>query len=222
MGKNNIKNLFGSNTRIKLLELFFTHPDQTFFVREITRLIDEQINSVRRELSNLLSLNVLKKEERDNKVFYGVNQQFKNYVAFAMIFDDNFDKESLSRNTLRELEQEAKLTPAINDAKFDWQKAVAQIDDELQVAILAGRLVADSPSQVDLLLVGDNSRGAISDWAAAIEQAYGSDLVYTILSYDEFVHRLSIRDQFVMDVLSGGYCTIRDLPELIKEKNVRN
>lgn len=218
MGKNSIKNLFGSKTRIKLLELFFTHPDQSYYVREITRMIDEQINSVRRELANLLSIQLIKKDERDNKVFYGVNQKFKNYVAFAMIFDDNFDKSSLSKNTMRELEQEAKITPVMDDTKFDWQKAIVQIDDELQVAILAGHLVPESTSQVDLLLVGDDSQGKISNWASGVEKSYGSDLAYSILTYDEFVYRMSIRDQFVMDVLSGHYCVIRDIPGIIKEK----
>lgn len=181
-------------------------------------MIDEQINSVRRELANLLSIQLIKKDERDNKVFYGVNQKFKNYVAFAMIFDDNFDKSSLSKNTMRELEQEAKITPVMDDTKFDWQKAIVQIDDELQVAILAGHLVPESTSQVDLLLVGDDSQGKISNWASGVEKSYGSDLAYSILTYDEFVYRMSIRDQFVMDVLSGHYCVIRDIPGIIKEK----
>lgn len=40
--------LFGSKTRVKLLHLFLNNPGQPFYVREITRKIDEQINSVRR------------------------------------------------------------------------------------------------------------------------------------------------------------------------------
>jgi hypothetical protein len=44
-----IEQLFGSKTRVKLLKLFFSNPNRSFYVREITRTIDEQINSVRRE-----------------------------------------------------------------------------------------------------------------------------------------------------------------------------
>ena len=46
-----IDQLFGSKTRVKLLELFYSNPNRSFYVREITRKIDEQINSVRRELA---------------------------------------------------------------------------------------------------------------------------------------------------------------------------
>ena len=49
--------LFGSKTRVKLLHLFLNNPGKSFYVREITRKIDEQINSVRRELSNMLTAN---------------------------------------------------------------------------------------------------------------------------------------------------------------------
>ena len=48
-----VEKLFGSKTRAKLLKLFFENPEKSFYVREITRVIEEQINSVRRELLNL-------------------------------------------------------------------------------------------------------------------------------------------------------------------------
>ncbi|MEK7562001.1 MAG: hypothetical protein AAB541_04030 [Patescibacteria group bacterium] len=51
--------LFGSKTRVKLLSLFYSNPNRSFYVREITRKIDEQINSVRRELANLLSIGIV-------------------------------------------------------------------------------------------------------------------------------------------------------------------
>ena len=54
-----IEQLFGSKTRVKLLYLFFGNPNRPFYVREITRKVDEQINSVRRELSNLLSIGII-------------------------------------------------------------------------------------------------------------------------------------------------------------------
>ena len=40
-----IEQLFGSKTRVKLLQLFYANPNRSNYVREITRKIDEQINS---------------------------------------------------------------------------------------------------------------------------------------------------------------------------------
>ena len=57
---NPTEKLFGSKTRAKLLKLFFENPGKSFYVREMTRVIDEQINSVRRELLNLESIGIIK------------------------------------------------------------------------------------------------------------------------------------------------------------------
>ena len=64
-----LEKLFGSKTRAKLLALFFENPDKSYYVREITRVIEEQINSVRRELTNLNALGLVKieKYEKDPK-----------------------------------------------------------------------------------------------------------------------------------------------------------
>lgn len=219
--KVGIKNLFGSNTRIKLLELFYTNYDKIYYVREITRLIDEQVNSVRRELANLELLGVVKKTEKDNKVFYGVDQKFSYYLAFAMIFDENFDHGSLSRSTIRELEQEANVLPTPSDDKFDWQKMVARSDNYLRLVILTGGLVPDSESEIDMLLVGDNTKQEISKWAALAEQTYGSGLVYTIVSYDEFAYRLSIRDRFLTQILDQPFVVVKDMTNLLEKGDNR-
>ncbi len=65
--------LFGSKTRVKLLTLFYNNVDRPYYVREITRKIDEQINSVRRELQNLLSIGILKSVSRSNRLYYEVD-----------------------------------------------------------------------------------------------------------------------------------------------------
>src|ERR1700756_2434427 len=81
-----VEQLFGSKTRVKLLQLFYSNPNRSFFVREITRKIDEQINSVRRELSNLLSIGIITSDNTNNKLYYEVNQKFEYYEPLRQIF----------------------------------------------------------------------------------------------------------------------------------------
>src|SRR6185312_3872575 len=87
-----IEQLFGSKTRVKLLQLFYSNPNRSFFVREITRKIDEQINSVRRELSNLLSVGIITSETTNNKLYYEVNQKFEYYDPLREIFGGGVKK----------------------------------------------------------------------------------------------------------------------------------
>ena len=82
--------LFGSKTRAKLLRLFFENPEKSFYVREMTRVIGEQINSVRRELLNLESIGIIKNETFDNKVYYSANSKeycrpVKNYLKGLVV-----------------------------------------------------------------------------------------------------------------------------------------
>src|ERR1700676_5528197 len=81
-----IEQLFGSKTRVKLLQLFYSNANRPFYVREITRKIDEQINSVRRELSNLLSIGIITSDANNNRLYYEVNQKYNYYAPLAQIF----------------------------------------------------------------------------------------------------------------------------------------
>src|SRR5215469_2375294 len=81
-----IEQLFGSKTRVKLLQLFYSNPNRSFYVREITRKIDEQINSVRRELSNLLNIGIIVSDNTNNRLYYEVNQAYEFYEPLRAIF----------------------------------------------------------------------------------------------------------------------------------------
>ena len=51
--------LFGSKTRVKILNLFFSNPKKQFFVRELEREVKVQINAIRRELVNLKKVGLI-------------------------------------------------------------------------------------------------------------------------------------------------------------------
>ncbi len=74
------------------MHLFYSNPNRSFYVREITRKIDEQINSVRRELSNLLSIGIIVSENTNNKLYYEVNQKFEYYDPLKEIFGGGVKK----------------------------------------------------------------------------------------------------------------------------------
>ena len=93
-----IEQLFGSKTRVKLLQLFYTNPNRSFYVREITRKIDEQINSVRRELSNMLSIGIISSETNNNKLYYEVNQDYEFYDPLFLMFGSGSKKKAGSKS----------------------------------------------------------------------------------------------------------------------------
>lgn len=192
--------LFGSKTRVKLLHLFFNNPGKAFYVREITRLIDEQINSVRRELANMLEVGAITSDSADNKLYYEVNQRYEHYAPFRAMFGDA--KQSASPSQTK-------------GAVPDWQKVISKLPG-VRVAIAAGVLVKGSASQVDLLLVGDLSAAKVKALTSAIEKSEGRDVTYSVLSYDEFYYRLSVRDKFITAILANKHDVIIDTDNILK------
>jgi hypothetical protein len=192
--------LFGSKTRVKLLHLFLNNPGKAFYVREITRLIDEQINSVRRELANMLEVGIITSDSADNKLYYEINQRYEFYVPFRAIFAD---------------QKVASIAQPIKGDGAAWEKAIKALSG-IRVAIAAGVLVPGSASSVDLLLVGTLPDKKVSALIASIEGSEGRELRYSVLSYDEFYYRLSVRDKFINDILINKHRILVDTDNILK------
>lgn len=193
--------LFGSKTRIKLLHLFLNNPGKSFYVREITRLIDEQINSVRRELANMMKVGIIKSDTADNKLYYEVDQRYEHYVPLRAIFGD--DKDS-AKSAVEKPKQ----------STLDWQSRLDELGG-IKLAVMAGVFVAGSASKVDLLLVGNPAPARTKAFIKTLEKKEGRELNYSVLSYDEFYYRLSIRDKFITELLSSKHVVLRDNEQIL-------
>lgn len=195
-----IDQLFGSKTRVKLLELFYSNPNRSFYVREITRKIDEQINSVRRELANLLNAGIIISETTNNKLYYEVNQEFEFFQPLSEIF--------------------GKGTGAVaKKAKADAQKSE---DDSLkalgniEVALLTGQFTRDESSGIDLLIVGNVNENQVHKYVADLEKQEGKEVRYVILSPSDFDYRIKIKDRFITTVLASKKQVLADKNEVLE------
>ena len=192
--------LFGSKTRVKLLHLFLANPEKSFYVREITRLIGEQINSVRRELSNMLRVGVIVSNNYDNKLYYAANQQYAYFTPLKMIFADERPSEQTDHNKKNSI---------------PWVSDIARLSG-LKIAIVAGALVRGSTSRVDILLVGRLSESRVGVAIKKIEKAEGRELNYAVMSYDDFYYRLSVRDKFVMEIMNSKHSVVVDAESILR------
>ena len=194
-----IDSLFGSKTRVKLLYLFLNNLEKSFYVREITRMIDEQINSVRRELANMVSVGIVKQDAIDNKLYYSVNEDYPYVKPLMVIFSDknNDDKKPASSS---------------------WDDSIKRIRG-LKIAITAGKLDMGSIASVDLLLVGDNmSAVAIKNLIKRIEKAKRSEINYAVIMYDDFYYRLSVKDRFIMDIIRNKHSVLVDTEGIMRKE----
>lgn len=176
--------LFGSKTRIKLLHLFLNNPNRAFYVREITRKVEEQINSVRRELANLQTIGIIKSDSsNNNRLYYEVNQKYTHFQPLRAMFEDK------------------SITSEVPGATgSDWHKRLKPLGN-VRLAVFSGKLVKDSPSSVDVLLVGELNKTQVKRFIKELEEDERKTLNYAVMPYDDFYYRFSIKDKFVVEVL---------------------
>ncbi|HLD20900.1 MAG TPA: hypothetical protein VJB64_02290 [Patescibacteria group bacterium] len=183
-----LEQMFGSKTRARLMALFLSQPDDTFFVRELTRRIDAQLNSVRRELKNLVQLGLLEEKEgalkdskrlSDKKKYYSVKQDF-------ILFDD-----------LRGLFQKVQILLK--------QNLVQEIQEKGKIDYFAftGRFVDAIDIPTDILIVGAIKQVDLEKMIAKFEDEIPYEINYTLMPREEFLDRRQVADRFLLSILNG-------------------
>lgn len=199
-----IEQLFGSKTRVKLLQLFYGNPNRSFYVREITRKIDEQINSVRRELANLLSIGIISSDTNNNKLYYEVNQDYDYYKPLSMIFG------STPTETKKKEKVVKKENPEVTELKTLGN---------VELAIFTGQFTRDEKSGTDILIVGDLNQTKLDKYIEELEVKEGKELRYTVLALGDFKYRKQVNDRFISDVITSKGQVLVDKHGLLSKKS---
>ena len=171
-----LKKIFGSGARVKLFHQFLLNQDDEFFIRELTRVLDEQINSLRRELTNLENIGMLKSSERNRRKYYKVNPHFPILAELTSIIRKNAKE---------------------NDAIL---KGISKISDSLDILILAGEFVGKEEADTDIFIVGEVKKEDIEKFLT--ENFAEKELKYTVMSREDFLYRITLKDKFVIKLFS--------------------
>jgi DNA-binding transcriptional ArsR family regulator len=176
-----LESLFGSKTRVKILALLLTNPGHAYYVREITRNIEEQINSVRRELLNLKALGIVKSQEKRGKIYFEANQKFEFFNELKKIFD----------KAEKNMGSDDKLTIMVKKA------------GDIQYASLSGVFVSDHANQVDLFVVGEVDKRKFKAVVNELEKTAGKEINYCLMSESEYEDRAMLFDRFLTEIMNS-------------------
>lgn len=177
-----LEQLFGSKTRAQLLRLFVLQPEGSFFVRELTRKLDVQINAVRHELRNLEALGLLEVVEMPQK---GAAQK-KHY--------------RLNRSSVLYPELRALLVKSRVLVEKDFVAKLKQAG-RIRFLLLTGRFTGREGAPTDVLAVGDIDRKKFGEIIRKFELAFGHEIDYTLMDKEEMKVRMDVMDRFLYDVL---------------------
>ncbi len=185
-----LEHIFGSRTRVKLMSIFLHHPDDVFFIRELTRSIDTQINAVRREIQNLIDIGLIIEgaEKDDSQVSKRPGLKRKYYIA---------NKTFPLMPEIRAL-----LTKAHVLIEWKLDEQIRELGDVRYIAFL-GIFMGNRNQPVDLFIVGDVDTIALKKLITRVEKDLGIEINYTCLAYREFVYRMDMADRFLKGVLEA-------------------
>lgn len=175
-----LKDLFISKTRVKLLETLLENPGKIFYVRELVRLISEQINAVRAELSRMEKVGMVSSENRANRKYYGFR---KDYIYFDELLRLVAKSKGLGGDLIKEKLRLGRVKYAALSGGFARGKESGATD-------------------VDLLVIGSIVLPQLSQIVRAAESRLGREVNYTVMTEEEFNFRKSRRDPFVLSLLS--------------------
>jgi DNA-binding transcriptional ArsR family regulator len=174
-----LKNLFISKVRIKLLEQFLFNPEQEYHIRGLVRILDEEINAIRRELMNLKDAGVLKAEKMGNRVVYSINPKCTIiHELRSMLYKDSDTGQLLTKAaySIKGMEM-AILTKSFMDKKYE------------------------SGIDIDVLFVGTIDIRKLSAEMKEVERVLNREIKYSAITMQDFEFGKKKRTAFLMNIL---------------------
>jgi len=174
-----LERFFTSKTRVKLLTLFILNPDRELHIREIVRLIKENINAVRRELHNLEETGLLKSKQTGNMKQYTLNKNMPLYEELASMVLKTEGVAKILKEHLNEL-------------------------GSIQSAFIYGSFAnntAQVNSDIDIFIIGSINEKKLIPALHNLEKQLSREINYVLFTPQEFTTRKRKKDPFVMNVL---------------------
>lgn len=186
-----------SKVRVKLLKVFLNNPGEMFYVRELTRKTDEEINAVRRELGRMSKSGMVKSEHRGNRLYY----YFKTtYLFYQELLSLVTKTTGIGKELIKNRQKLGKVKFIMFSGKFV-------------------RGLEKDKDDVDLLVVGKIIMPQLAILTRNHEAKTGQEVNYTVMTEDELAYRKNRRDPFILQLFKNSrVMLIGDEQELVGSK----
>lgn len=191
--------IFWSKSRAKILEKFFLEYENWnndgFHMRWLSRELDEQINSIKRELDNLSELGVLKSRMSLKKKIFYINESFDLLDDFIAIFLKSYNP----LNKIKEFFKKEELLELII------------INKEIQ-----NKLLGQTKTILDIFLIWEIDKEKFAEFIN--RTFYWRKVKYAIITTPELYERLEYWDKLIKNILTEPWNIFLKDNLKIKEK----
>lgn len=175
-----LNRLLGSKLRAKLLGWLMMHPQERYFVRQLTVLLGADSTNVSRELTKLAGMGILVFQQQGRQKYYGVNP---NHPAFA------------------ELRGLVLKTAGLSNVV---SSALNLLSSKIVFAFIFGsfaRAEDTADSDVDLLIVGNITLKDVSAVLGQASRQLGREFNPVIYTPAEFRSKVKAKHHFITEIL---------------------
>jgi predicted nucleotidyltransferase len=172
--------LFG-NTRRQVLGLLMGHPDQSFYTRQIARILHLGLGALHRELQSLVEAGILMREAHGQQIYYRVNTTCPIYT---------------------ELHGLLLKTAGLGDV---LRSALAGLADRITVAFVYGSLAkgaANGASDVDVMVIGSITLGEVAVALNPTQDTLKREVNPSVYPPEELRSKLQNGNHFLTTVLA--------------------
>lgn len=195
--------IFGSQAKVRILRLFLFNPETPFFLEEIIERTKIKETVVKKELSNLLKVGLLKKRLTTKEITANSEEgkDMKKYHGLSYALNTKFIYVEQLKNLL---------IVASVSADDSLTKKFTHIG-KLKLLVASGIFMQSLDSRVDLLIVGDElDQRRIESIIKSIEAEIGREIAYSAFETQDFEYRLGIHDRLIRDILDYPHITLLD------------
>jgi predicted nucleotidyltransferase len=179
---NEIQALISSKIRIEILRMLSLFPDSKYNINELSRITGFSPRGVEKELKNLLSGGILKKEVSGNQHRYQLDSLCPVYHEIKNIIIK---------------------TVGIADV---IKQALKPVEPDIELAFIYGSFAAGeygNDSDIDLFLVTEISGLKLAEIFGNLQNKLGRSINISQFTSDEYKQRIAEKDHFLTRVIEG-------------------
>jgi len=168
-----------SRIRQEVFSLFFTNPEQKYYLRQLERLLGFSAGNIRRELLRLAQSGLLLTEKHANLLYYSLNAGHALYPEIKSI-------------VLKTIGIVGSLKKILSDMK------------NIRVGFIYGSFAARSEnksSDVDVFIIGSPDISGLNVRIRELEQKLGREMDVTVYSIDEYERKKKGKRRFLTEIL---------------------
>ena len=173
--------LFGK-TRRAVLALLYSHPDESFYLRQIARVTGAGMGSLQRELKQLSAAGIIRRSEVGRQAFFTANSDSPVFSELRNLIIKTFGVADVLR------------------------AALSPLADTIQAAFIYGSIAGSEikqSSDVDVMVIGETAFVEVVAALSPVQETLAREINPSVYPPEEFKSKLAGGHHFLKTVMVG-------------------